>query len=81
MPLSASNIVPFPTRSRHVSGCPQCGTHTALWRIGRLLWGHCLGHETRWIVADLQEKAPGRTDLNQLRQRLELLSGFVEVTH
>ncbi len=81
MSLSASNVVPFPTRSSQTdSGCPHCGTHTELWRIGRILWGHCREHELRWVIADLQEPMPGTIDLVQLRERLELLSDFVEVS-
>ncbi|NNF66593.1 MAG: hypothetical protein HKM98_03695 [Gammaproteobacteria bacterium] len=80
--LSASNVIPFPTRSRPcVRACPSCGTHTALWRIGRLLWGHCREHEVRWVAADLQHRLPGTVDLPQMRKRLEHLSEFEEISH
>lgn len=80
--LSTNNVVPFPTRARQtITGCPHCGTHTELWRIGRLLWGHCRDHEMRWVVADLQDNAPGYIDLLELQERLEYLADFVEVSH
>lgn len=61
--------------------CPNCGTQTALSRIGRLLWGYCDDHEVRWVVADLRENAPAGIDVNELRSRLERLARFIEVTH
>ncbi|MDH3645918.1 MAG: hypothetical protein OER80_04010 [Gammaproteobacteria bacterium] len=82
MSLTANNVLPFPTWSRRkVGACPNCGTHTALWRIGRLLWGHCHEHAVRWVAADLNDAGPGMIDLGQLRERLERLSQFVEITH
>lgn len=78
--MAATNckIIPFPVRRRRVSHCPQCGSQTDLWRLGRLLWGFCDDHQLRWVVADLEENvADTLPDL----ERLETLSGFAEVSY
>lgn len=82
MTLSADNVVPFPlARRRELRACPLCGTQSRVYRIGRLLWGCCEQHELRWVVADLKRTTPEAMDRQQLRRRLEFLSGFIEVSH
>lgn len=82
MSASASNVVPFPLNRRPVMrGCPQCGRRSDVVPFGRLLWGYCAEHETRWVVADLKSPRERCTDRAELRRGLELLSRFVEVSH
>jgi len=80
MSCENSNIVPFPLdRRRRIRGCPQCGAHSDVWRIGRLLWGYCERHELRWVVADYKTAAHGVVDRQLLRRGLEFLANYVEV--
>jgi len=81
MPRTASNVVPFPlSRRRAIKSCPHCGTHSNVWKIGRLLWGYCEPHEVRWVVADYKSVTPEAMDRQHLRKGLEFLSTFVEVS-
>ena len=81
MPHAASNVVPFPwNRRRAIKSCPHCGTHSDVWKIGRLLWGYCEPHEVRWVVADYKSITPEGMDRQHLRKGLEFLSTFVEVS-
>ena len=78
----SADIVPFPLNRRRVMrGCPQCGGRSDVLPIGRLLWGYCEAHETRWVVADLHDVRPDRLDRRQLRRGLELLATYIEVSH
>lgn len=77
----AANIIPFPLQRRTLRACPNCGTQTDLWRIGRLLWGYCDEHEVRWVAADFRVNGPVGYDVNELRARLERLARFIEVSH
>lgn len=81
MPSTASNIVPFPlNRRRAIKTCPHCGSHSNVWKIGRLLWGYCDAHEVRWVVADYKSVTPDTMDRQDLRKGLEFLSNFAEVS-
>ncbi len=81
MPSTASNVVPFPLNRRlAIKNCPHCGTHTNVWKIGRLLWGYCDIHEVRWVVADYKTVTPETMDRRHLRKGLEFLSAFVEIS-
>ena len=81
MPRAASNVVPFPLhRRRAIKSCPHCGTHSDVWKIGRLLWGYCELHEVRWVVADYKSITPEAMDRQHLRKGLEFLSTFIEVS-
>ena len=82
MQKRTADIVAFPLNRRRVMrGCPQCGGRDDVLPIGRLLWGYCDAHETRWVVADLQEARPDTIDRRQLRRGLELLASYIEVSH
>ena len=75
------NIVEFPLhRRRRFRGCPQCGTRSDTWQIGRLVWGYCTTHELRWIMVDLNAIPPVRADRKEIRRGLEFLSNYVEVS-
>ena len=81
MSPTASNIVQFPlSRRRAIKSCPHCGTHSDVWKIGRLLWGYCDQHELRWVVADYKTVTPETMDRQHLRKGLEFLSNFVEIS-
>lgn len=81
MSSKANNILSFPLdRRRAISGCPHCGRHSDLWRIGRLLWSYCDQHEVRWVVADFKTVAPDTIDRQHLRRGLEFLANFIEVS-
>ena len=81
MPEFTNNVVEFPlNRRRGLRGCPQCGRRGGVWQIGRLLWGYCVAHEVRWVVADLHSIRVELLDRNRIRRGLELLSSYVEVT-
>lgn len=81
MAATRDNVLPFPLhRRRELRSCPHCGTRSDVWQIGRLLWGYCIRHEVRWVVADLQIVAPRAMDRQQLRRGLEFLSSFVEIS-
>ncbi|MBT8076923.1 MAG: hypothetical protein KJO31_00015 [Gammaproteobacteria bacterium] len=82
MDQPADNIIPFPlARRRSIRACPHCGSQTDVWKIGRLLWGYCRRHEVRWVVADYKHVTPQSLDRGQLRQGLEFLSAYAEVSH
>ena len=82
MSLPSDNVIPFPlSRRPSIKGCPQCGCTSDVLRLGRLLWGYCDAHGTRWVVADLEDSARQRIDRRQLRRGLELLADYVEVSH
>jgi hypothetical protein len=79
--MPSSNVIQFPlNRRRAMQGCPHCGTHSDVWRIGRLLWGYCDAHEVRWVVADLKTVTPETMDRQHLRRGLEFLAAFAEVS-
>lgn len=81
MATVADNVVQFPlSRRRDLQGCPNCGTRSDVYRIGRLLWAYCDEHEVRWVVADFHEASPESMNRQQLRKGLEFLSSFVEVS-
>ncbi len=81
MTTTDHNVLPFPLdRRRELKTCPHCGTHSNVWKIGRLLWAYCDQHELRWVVADYKTITPQSIDRQQLRKGLEFLSNFVEVT-
>ena len=81
MSSNVNNIVQFPlNRRRQLQGCPHCGRHSDVWRIGRLLWGYCDQHEVRWVVADYKTVTPETLDRAHLRRGLEFLANFVEVS-
>jgi hypothetical protein len=81
MMSTAGNVVQFPlNRWPGLQGCPHCGKHTSVWRIGRLAWAYCDMHAVRWVAADLKTIAQGKLDRQQLRKGLEFLSSFVEVS-
>jgi hypothetical protein len=76
-----ATIVPFPLDRRHqIKACPHCGTHSDVWKIGRLLWGYCDVHELRWVVADYKTATPQSFDRQHIRRGLEFLSAFVEIS-
>lgn len=81
MTFATDNVVQFPlSRRRDLRSCPHCGTRSDVYRIGRLLWAYCDLHEVRWVVADFHQSSPESMDRQQLRNGLEFLSAFVEVT-
>jgi hypothetical protein len=76
------NVVPFPLDRRPMmNACPQCGSRSELWPIGRLVWGYCTEHEVRWVAADLKTVHTDQLDRRQMRRGLEFLAGFIEVSH
>lgn len=76
-----SNVVKFPLeRRRTVKSCPHCGRYSDVWKIGRLLWGYCDLHEVRWVVADYKTVTPQTMDRQHLRQGLEFLATFAEIS-
>ena len=82
MPDTHNNVIEFPLNRRTpMRGCPQCGSRGDVWQIGRLVWGYCTAHEVRWVVANLPDTSVLRLDRRRMRRGLELLSGFVEVSH
>ncbi len=81
MVARTDNVVEFPlNRRREFASCPQCGRRGGIWQIGRLLWGYCVTHELRWVVADLHSIRLERLDRDRIRRGLELLSSYVEVS-
>ncbi len=82
MQAKTNNIIQFPVhRRRENCGCPQCGERSDVWQIGRLLWGYCEQHEVRWVVANYQSITRATINRRELRQGLEFLSSFAEVSH
>lgn len=81
MSHAANNVVEFPlNRRRKQNGCPQCGRRGGVWQIGRLLWGYCTAHELRWVVADLQSVRLDLLDRERIRNGLDFLKSYVEVS-
>lgn len=81
MPVDPSNVISFPIhRRREIRGCPHCGRRDDTWQIGRLLWAYCEDHEVRWVVADYAGVSRATINRGELRQGLEFLSSFVEVS-
>ena len=81
MAATSDNIIAFPLhRRREISGCPHCGRRDDVWQIGRLLWAYCESHEVRWVVADYKGVTRATINRRELRQGLEFLSTFVEVS-
>lgn len=77
-----ANVIPFPLhRRRDMRGCPHCGRRNDVWQIGRLLWAYCEAHEVRWVVADYADVTKATINRRALRQGLEFLSNFAEVSH
>lgn len=77
---SPSNVVAFPIQRRSLSRtCPECGTLSGTLRFGRILWGYCEDHETRWVATDFGKIAEP-FDRAQLRRSLNFLTDFVEVS-
>lgn len=78
----ADNVIPFPLNRRPpMRGCPQCGGRSDVLPVGRVLWGYCEEHETRWVV--VERGADGKPGLDRRRLRLCLarIASFVEVSH
>ena len=81
MAAKPDNIIAFPLhRRQEPSGCPHCGRRDDVWQIGRILWAYCEEHEVRWVVADYKGVARATINRRELRQGLEFLSNFVEVS-
>ena len=81
MAATPDNVIPFPLNRRAtVRACPHCGAQSDVWPIGRILWGFCITHEVRWVVADYKNVIPETIDRHQLRKGLEFLSLFAEIS-
>jgi hypothetical protein len=81
MAAVTDNIIAFPLhRRREISGCPHCGKRDDIWQIGRLLWAYCKSHEVRWVVADYRGVTRATINRREMREGLEFLSTFVEVS-
>jgi hypothetical protein len=79
--MHLDNIIPFPLNRRNrMHVCPHCGTRSNVWQIGRLLWGYCDEHELRWVVADYHNVGRASINRRELREGLEFLAEFSEVT-
>lgn len=79
--MQTDNVIPFPLSRRcEISVCPQCGTRSNVWQIGRLLWGYCDEHALRWVVADYHDVARATINRRELRRGLEFLSAFDEIS-
>lgn len=79
--MQSANVIPFPLERRHnLRSCPHCGTRSDVWQIGRLLWGYCDQHVVRWVVADYQTVTRATINRREMRQGLEFLATFVEVS-
>lgn len=82
MRITTNNIIDFPLHRRQaISGCPHCGKRNDVRQIGRLLWAYCELHEVRWVVADYHGISRATINRNELRQGLEFLSTFVEISN
>lgn len=81
MAAGSDNVIAFPLHRRHeISGCPHCGRRDDVWQIGRLLWAYCERHEVRWVVLDYEGVSRATINRRALRQGLEFLATFVEVS-
>ncbi|MDH3988735.1 MAG: hypothetical protein OEV34_06390 [Gammaproteobacteria bacterium] len=81
MAAVSDNIIPFPLhRRRELSGCPHCGRRDDVWQIGRLLWAYCETHEVRWVVADYAGVTRATINRRELRNGIEFLSTFAEIS-
>lgn len=81
MATRPDNVIAFPLhRRRELSGCPHCGRRDDVWQIGKLLWAYCETHEVRWVVADYQDVTRATINRRELRDGLEFLAAFVEVS-
>lgn len=79
--MQADNVIRFPSRQpAERRECPHCGRRSAVWQIGRILWGYCDRHEVRWVVTDQKSVSRATINRRELRKGLEFLSNFVEVT-
>ena len=77
----SDNVIPFPLhRARELKGCPHCGRRDDVWQIGRLLWAYCIAHECRWVVHDYARVSRATINREELRQGLEFLASYVEVS-
>jgi ribosomal protein L37AE/L43A len=81
MSATIDNVIPFPLhRRREVHGCPHCGKRDDVWQIGRLLWAYCDRHQVRWVVADYAGVSRATINRREMREGLEFLATFVEVS-
>lgn len=81
MTTAIDNVIRFPLhRRREVRGCPNCGKRDDIWQIGRLLWGYCENHELRWVVADYEGVSRATINRREMREGLQFLATFVEVS-
>lgn len=81
MSATIDNVIRFPLHRRfEVHGCPHCGKRDDIWQIGKLLWGYCDSHEVRWVVADYKGVSRATINRHEMREGLEFLATFVEVT-
>lgn len=81
MSTPANNVITFPLhRRRDVHGCPHCGKRDDIWQIGRLLWAYCETHELRWVVADYERVSRATINRHEMREGLEFLATFAEVS-
>jgi hypothetical protein len=81
MAATSDNVIAFPLHRRsEIPGCPQCGRRDDTWQIGKVLWAYCESHEVRWVVADYEGVTRATINRHELRQGLEFLSTFVEVS-
>jgi len=81
MSANPDNIIRFPLdRRREIHGCPHCGRRDDVWQIGRLLWAYCDTHRLRWVVADFAGVSRATINRREMREGLEFLASFVEVS-
>ena len=81
MDAKSDNVIAFPLHRRHdFSGCPHCGRRDDVWQIGKILWAYCEAHEVRWVVADYEVVTRATINRRELRQGLEFLSTFAEIS-
>ena len=81
MSATIDNVIPFPLhRRRELNGCPHCGKRDDVWQIGRLLWAYCDTHHLRWVVADYATVSRATINRREMREGLEFLATFVEVS-
>ena len=78
---TADNIIAFPLqRRREFSACPHCGRSDDVWQIGKLLWAYCETHRLRWVVADYSRVSRATINRGELKQGLEFLAAFAEIS-
>jgi len=81
MAATPDNVIPFPLhRRRRVRSCPHCGRRDDVWMIGRILWAFCRTHALRWVVADYKDASRATINRAELKEGLEFLSKFAEVS-